>query len=118
MMNFNPNAMFFFLSQTLDDGNTLHCCETLYFKRVPELKQKIKTNRPNKTTKKINAQQSAPHLLPPEEKGKQNKTKQTKQTNKKQIKNCVTKKNCWKGEINIFELKLKLDFVSLERMRE
>ena len=94
MMNFNPNAMFFFLSQTLDHGNTLHCCETLYFKRVPELKQKIKTNRPNKTTKKINAQQSAPHLLPPEEKGKQNKTKQTKQTNKKQIKNCVTKKNC------------------------
>ena len=28
------------------------------------------------------------------------------------------KKNCWKGEINVFELKLKLDFVSLERMRE
>ena len=74
--------MLFFLSQTLDHGNTLHCCETLYFKRVPELKQKIKKNRPNKTTKKINAQPSALHWLPPEEKGKQNKTKQTKQTKK------------------------------------
>ena len=27
MMNFNPNAMFFFLSQTFDDGNILHRCE-------------------------------------------------------------------------------------------
>ena len=112
-MNFDPNAMFFFLSQTLDHRNTLHCCETFYFKRVSELKQKIKKIDQIKQPKN-NAQPSALHWLPPEGKGKQNKTKQTKQTKKNKHNN----KNCWKGEINVFELRLKLDFVSLERMRE
>ena len=87
MMNFNPNAMFFFLSQTLDHGNTLHCCETLYFKRVPELKQKIKTNRPNKTTKKNKRSTVSTPLTPPRRKRetKQDKTDQTnkQKTNKK-----------------------------------
>ena len=79
-MNFNPNAMFFFLSQTLDHRNTLHCCETFYFKRVPELKQKIKKIDQIKQPKN-NAQPSALHWLPPQRKRetKQDKTDQTNQ---------------------------------------
>ena len=109
--------MFFFLSQTLDHRNTLHCCETLYFKRVPELKQKIKKNRPNKTTKKLTLNRQHSTDFPPKKKGnktRQNRPNKPKKTNKKLRNN----KNCWKGEINVFELRLKLDFVSLERMRE
>ena len=32
---------YFFLSQTLNHGNALHRCETLYFKQVPGLKHKM-----------------------------------------------------------------------------
>ena len=80
------------------------------FKRVPGLKKDQNIQRyqikKQQQQNKISSQPSTPSLFPPK-KGNKNKKKQTKQTNKKR------KQVVEKREINVFEPRPKLDFVSL-----